>query len=573
MSCLGFFDLPPVPYCILTYNDHHNSQPINAEHSHLKGFNVKAHLVLFLILLSISSSHAQIYKWVDEKGRSHFSDKPPPNTQILNNTIQPAPKVKSESKPKSFNIKDSKLLQLQNLLHDNKIEALNKKIAELALNYTQGNISEDKYITALNAFTIENKGVERNFELWLKATPHAYQPHLAYAIYQYNLGWLARGNRWASETTEHSMESFKHHLNKAHNKLKISLKKKPNSIITYYYLMKIALSNGKHDEIKRLKNKALKLFASSYYIRKVYLKSLTPRWGGSFDEMYNFMGEVNTYAGKHPALSSLQGAVLLEMADLKSLSKLYTSADDFYTRSLESGRHHETLFKRGKNKYHLKQYKKALNDLNEAIRLNPEHSDYYYWRSKTFIALKENPLAMKDINTAYKLNPYDRSTQKTRSWLAKTAINPNIRNAELPKYDAEIITLSEALKKTPLNDQLLHNRSQAYFKKGDLRSSLKDIKSAIEINRDEYKYYVFIDYVLFKQRNLDLIIQYWERYIIRHPRDARAYLELSGTYSHKKDFKSAMNYAKKSADLGSSEGFIAYQKFKQIMDNLANIQQ
>ncbi|WP_223668655.1 DUF4124 domain-containing protein [Kangiella shandongensis] len=39
-------------------------------------------LLLIITSLMVSAAHAKIYKWVDEHGNTHFSDKPPKNKTI-----------------------------------------------------------------------------------------------------------------------------------------------------------------------------------------------------------------------------------------------------------------------------------------------------------------------------------------------------------------------------------------------------------------------------------------------------------------------------------------------------------
>lgn len=534
---------------------------------------MKLCLIFLFLGMSISSlCHSQIYTWTDEKGRKQFSDQPPSNPEKSVSNITAKVSKPSVTRPSGteFSIKESQRLKLRALLKQSQFDQLNLALNGLTLDYERGVINEDKFISSYKAFEFEFDNADTQFQSWINATPNSHQPYIAYGIYQFHMGWLERGHRWSSETDESQMNKFHNYLSKTHGNLTHALKLHLKSLITYFYLMRVMLSEGNHDEIAKLKDKALYLYPSSYHIRNVYLISLTPRWGGSFDELFSYIGEISNVIGKYPSLSPLQGMALLEAGDIESREKLYVSANELYTRSLEFGLNHSALYKRGKNQYRLKKYQAALVDLNTAISLYPEDPDYYYWRSKTLIALKNNPMAMQDINIAYALNPNDQGTAETRSWLAQRAVNTSINNSEKPKHLAEIITLTNALAKAPYNDRLLQSRARAHFKNGDLESALIDMKKAIQINPDEYDHYVFIDYVLFKQGNLDLIIDYWKAYIKRHPDSAKAYSEMAGTYSQKKDFQSAMKYSKMSADLGDSEGFIAYQKFKQILDNLAN---
>ena len=44
---------------------------------------LKFYSLLILCLLSVSSAlHAEIYKWVDDNGKAHFTDRPPVNQQV-----------------------------------------------------------------------------------------------------------------------------------------------------------------------------------------------------------------------------------------------------------------------------------------------------------------------------------------------------------------------------------------------------------------------------------------------------------------------------------------------------------
>ncbi len=203
--------------------------------------------------------------------------------------------------------------------------------------------------------------------------------------------------------------------------------------------------------------------------------------------------------------------------------------------------------------------------LNSAIALNYEKPLYYYWRASTLIALKEFEKAMNDIQAAIQLDPYDKDFQSKQKWLSSKFQNDAYTLRESQQNESAVDKYTKAIRLNPHNGDLYQGRARAYIQERDLSSALVDMKKAIDVDPDNYHHYALIDYILFKSKDYDQIIKYWKQYIKRHPDDGRAYVEIGGTYFHKGDMKSAVKYAKISAELGNLEGIEAYEKFKQMI--------
>ena len=58
-------------------------------------------LILVLPLLAVATLAAPIYKWVDEKGVTHYSEKPPPKQKVQEIQVQPAPPAAGAESGKS----------------------------------------------------------------------------------------------------------------------------------------------------------------------------------------------------------------------------------------------------------------------------------------------------------------------------------------------------------------------------------------------------------------------------------------------------------------------------------------
>ena len=524
-------------------------------------------------LLSANSSFAQIYKWVDENGRTQFSDKPHPKAQEV--------KIKSENKQDhkvnktAVNKKqqvavthksllNSNVLKLRSMLKKKEFSALNKTIAQLDMSFKSNELSEDVYITAFDAFNIESEELASTFDSWISSTPQAYQPYLARGIYHYNIGWLHRGGKWSSETKDAKMLKLSEYLSKASDDILESLAINGDSIISYLYLMRVATTQGRQDESERLQRIALKIHPSSYNIRAQHLRALTPRWGGSLEAMQEYLIEASQAIKQYPQLKLLEGYIYNEAGEMQVLGNSYNSANDLFSKSLEFGEYHGTIFRRGKNNYRREEYTDSLRDLNSAIEQNNEKPLYYYWRTNTLIKLNQFEKAMSDIQAAIQLDPYDKDFQNKRRWLSSKFQKDAYDLRESQNNDSAVDKYTKAIRLNPENGDLYQGRARAYIQEGDLSSALIDMKQAIKVDPDNYHHYSLIDYILFKSKDYDQIIKYWKQYIRRHQDDGRAYVEISGTYYHKGDMRSALKYAKKSADLGNLEGIEAYERITQL---------
>ncbi len=154
----------------------------------------------------------------------------------------------------------------------------------------------------------------------------------------------------------------------------------------------------------------------------------------------------------------------------------------------------------------LNQYQRSLEDLNEAIRLDPNQASAYKWRGVTLVTLNEFVRAISDFNTAQRLDPKDNEIywQRARTYEVmrdyKSAIddyNMFLGNEpksvkgyisrarmfiELGDLDHALADANEAMLIDPSNPWALSVRGNIYRAKREFKRALDDYASAIQIN-------------------------------------------------------------------------------------------
>jgi len=519
---------------------------------------------LFLLLVIFSffgeqSLHAQIYKWVDESGRTQFSDKPPPSTLDESNEPKPSSVLTTKTKPVKAYPETSITLKVRGLLEEKKFKELNTYLAKLQANVDSNIAAEDDLYTAYYTFRIEDKSYESLFNAWIDSTPNNYSAYLARARYYYGLGWMVRGTSWASETKKEKMKEMSDYLNKAMVDITAVFRITDRSLVSYTTLINIANTFGKDKEAEAAVRKALEIQPASYVVRTSYLNTLTPRWGGSYQKMAAFIKESLRFIKENPKIKWLGGEIYADTASMSSIRNAPNAAEEQYTKALSFGENHIILQKRAKVKFRLKKYKSALEDFNRAIAVYPEDADYYYWRGKTHVQGKNNSKAMADIQYAAKLKPNDEKINKLYEWLLLTE-GYSLRNSV--NKSSEIDKYNTALRLNPNNADTYYRRARAYIAQNKNDLAIKDLDKAIELDSNNIEHYVLIDFVLAKSREWKRIISYWDKFIALTPSSGRAYRERGGAYYRMGDMKSAVENAKRSADLGDLAGKEIYEKFR-----------
>ena len=76
----------------------------------------------------------------------------------------------------------------------------------------------------------------------------------------------------------------------------------------------------------------------------------------------------------------------------------------------------EGLFLKGADKAQKRDYQGAINDFNQALKVNPNYAQAYHSRGKTRLELKDNRGAINDFNQAIKINPQYADAYSSRSF-------------------------------------------------------------------------------------------------------------------------------------------------------------
>lgn len=117
-----------------------------------------------------------------------------------------------------------------------------------------------------------------------------------------------------------------------------------------------------------------------------------------------------------------------------------------------------------------KDYKQALSDMDEAIRLQPKFAGYFINRAFIRYRLDDYFGAMSDYDYALQLDPSNFVALYNRALL----------RMEVHDYNKAIDDFSQVLKMRPQEYRALYNRAILYREIGDMQNALKDIDRVIE---------------------------------------------------------------------------------------------
>lgn len=185
------------------------------------------------------------------------------------------------------------------------------------------------------------------------------------------------------------------------------------------------------------------------------------------------------------------------------------NAIKFLTKVLYTNPHFELFFIRANALKSLGLSKKALEDYNRALLINPRASHVYVNRGILFSELNQTTNALNDYESAISTNPKDhlayfnrgKCLQKLKKYdeaiqsFAKVIeISPNLAAAHMEKgvshfesmeNDLAIFHFNEAIKLNLNYYEAYLNRSLVFTKKDQFIEAINDLKIAITINSEE----------------------------------------------------------------------------------------
>jgi tetratricopeptide (TPR) repeat protein len=171
-------------------------------------------------------------------------------------------------------------------------------------------------------------------------------------------------------------------------------------------------------------------------------------------------------------------------------------------------------FERGYDREQKSEYRLALNDYTEAIRLNPNHVLAYARRGLTYKNLNEKYIAERDFQTAINLQVKTAEDYRGRG----------IAKSQLGDKQGAILDYNEAIRLNPNHGTTYNNRGLAKSELGDKQEAILDYNEAIRLNpkyTDPYNNRGLAKSELGDQQ--EAILDYNEA-IHLNPNDANAYV-------------------------------------------------
>jgi len=234
----------------------------------------------------------------------------------------------------------------------------------------------------------------------------SYVAHLLRGIILFHKGWNVRGAKYRSQTKEEKLEEMKEHFELALADFDKAILLYPKDVFARFFKIGILKNYKKRKhELDKAYSDALEANPLSYLIRAAYLDTLSPRWGGSFEKMKEYVISSGELGIKNPKLATLVTRFYDHNAEYYWVNKEYEKSVELridaaiYSEGFFKAAQYHTLgaifFEQGKYPESIAAYNMAIEIRPTRLRTIARKLDVEDYVRK----LKKNGRYIKDISS------------------------------------------------------------------------------------------------------------------------------------------------------------------------------
>jgi TPR repeat protein len=224
------------------------------------------------------------------------------------------------------------------LLRKERYQTLDSDYSAIQRKFERGNISGEDLRDAFRAFYPTDRDLASKFDGWVNAFPKSYVARLARGIYYKKLGFEERGGKYISETSPAQLHNMDTALGKGIKDFGDSITMNPKPFLSYFHMIDIARAYAGPGYTRALFDHALDLEPRSFALRQKFMFALQAKWGGSLEEMNQFLEECRHADLPAAQFRQLQSMVYEDIGwERENYDGDHAAAEAAYRKAIELG--------------------------------------------------------------------------------------------------------------------------------------------------------------------------------------------------------------------------------------------
>ena len=253
-------------------------------------------------------------------------------------------------------------VEITDWIRQERFEEVEAKSKEFEAAFAQDPLHENTLYILYRNLDSKNEALAATLDKWVQARP-SYMSLTARGQYKMSRGYDARGTTYFKDVPEDKVAIMLKLHEEARQDLNKALAQNRAFLPAYCALIKVEMAAGNADVMEHLQAEGVKRNPKTYYLRSIYLETLTPRWGGSYELMDQYTRDCRKLAALNPRIWSLKGENPADKAQVAWAANDYNLAIKYYSEALSYGDNPGYLKSRGQLYIEIKNYEAALQDL------------------------------------------------------------------------------------------------------------------------------------------------------------------------------------------------------------------
>jgi tetratricopeptide (TPR) repeat protein len=252
-----------------------------------------------------------------------------PTLTMVEAPTNDAPKS-TPDKGNSYGYYEKELLPLLKAREFETLESATRQVQE---RFENGALSEIQLRNIYRQFYDLDEQDLAKVEAWKSAISGSYAAHLIRGVHFKRKAGDARGGKYLSQTPPDKIQKMQQFNEIAFTELTNSLDLTEKPFLSVFQLLEISKSRGDKDLSTGLVIAANKMLPSNTLARGRFMLALTPRWGGSYEEMKQFISRSKKEDVSPIGLSQLEaimyddiGMTYLEQGDRQNATTYFLKA-------------------------------------------------------------------------------------------------------------------------------------------------------------------------------------------------------------------------------------------------------